>query len=78
MRIVPVLASVVVLAACASQSAPPEKVAMAPAAKPGPQCYSGDHGRFFNVDEKTTIAGVAVTCKATADGKAASWMGSKH
>jgi hypothetical protein len=73
-----VLASVALLAACASQSAPPEKVAMAPAAKPGPQCYSGDHGRFFNVEEKTTIAGVAVTCKATSDGKAGQWMGSKH
>lgn len=78
MRIVLVLASVVLLAACASQSAPPEKVAMAPAAKPGPQCYSGDHGRFFNVEEKTTIAEVAVTCKATADGKSGQWMGSKH
>jgi uncharacterized lipoprotein YajG len=78
MRIVLALASLVLLAACASQSAPPEKVAMAPAAKLGPQCYSGDHGRFFNVEEKTTIAGVAVTCKATADGKAGQWMGSKH
>lgn len=77
MRTALVLASVVFLAACASQSAAPEKVAAAPAAKPGPQCYSGDDGRFFNVEEKTTIAGVAVTCKATADGKSASWMGSK-
>jgi hypothetical protein len=51
---------------------------MAPAAKPGAQCYSGDHGKFFDVDEKTTIAGVAVTCKATADGKSGQWMGSKH
>ena len=78
MRIVLALASAVLLAACASQSAPPEKVAMAPAAKPGPQCYSGDHGRFFNIEEKATIAGVAVTCKATADGKSGQWMGSKH
>lgn len=78
MRIVSVLASVVFLAACASQSAPPEKVAVAPAAKSGAQCYSGDHGRFFSVDENTTIAGVAVTCKATADGKSGQWVGSKH
>lgn len=77
MRTVLVLASVVFLAACASQTAAPEKVVAAPAAKPGPQCYSGDHGRFFNVEEKTTIAGVAVTCKATSDGKAGQWMGSK-
>lgn len=78
MRIIPVLASVVFLSACASQSAPPEKAAMAPAAAPGAQCYSGDHGKFFNVDEKTTIAGVAVICKATADGKSGQWVGSKH
>lgn len=78
MRTIFVLASVALLSACASQSAPPEKVAMAPAAKPGAQCYSGDHGKFFNVDEKATIAGVAVTCKATSDGKSGQWMGSKH
>lgn len=78
MRTVLVLASLVLLSACASQSATPEKVAVASAAKSGPQCYSGDHGRFFNVEENTTISGVAVTCKATSDGKAASWMGSKH
>ncbi|MCM2288660.1 MAG: hypothetical protein NDI67_06495 [Sulfuritalea sp.] len=78
MRTVLALASLMLLAACASQSATPEKVAAAPAAKPGPQCYSGDHGRFFNVDETSTIAGVAVVCKATSDGKAGQWMGSKH
>jgi hypothetical protein len=82
MRIIPVLASVVFLSACASQSAPPEKAAAAPAAAPaaksGAQCYSGDHGKFFNVDEKTSIAGVAVICKATADGKSGQWVGSKH
>jgi len=78
MRIVPVLASVLLLAACASQSAPPEKVAVASAAGHAPKCYSGDHGRFFNVEEATTISGVAVTCKPTSDGKAASWMGSKR
>lgn len=69
---------VLALSACASQTSAPEKSAAAPAAKPGPQCFSGDHGRFFNVDEKTTIAGVAVTCKATGDGKSGQWMGSKH
>ena len=78
MRTILVLASAALLAACASQSTTPEKVAAAPVAKPGPQCYSGDHGRFFNVEEATTIAGVAVTCKATSDGKAGQWMGSKH
>lgn len=78
MRTILVLASVALLAACANQSAPPEKVAMAPTAKPGAQCYSGDHGKFFDVDEKATIAGVAVTCKATSDGKSGQWMGSKH
>jgi hypothetical protein len=83
MHIVPVLASVLLLAACATQNTAPEKVATAPAAaapaaKPGPQCYSGEHERFFNVDEKASIAGVAVTCKATADGKSGQWMGSKQ
>lgn len=78
MRTVLVLASFALLSACASPSATPEKFAVASAAKSGPQCYSGDHARFFNADEKTTIAGVAVTCKATSDGKAASWMGGKH
>ncbi len=78
MRTILVLASVTLLAACASQTAAPEKIAAASATKPGPQCYSGDHGRFFSVDEQTTIAGVAVTCKGTADGKAGQWMGSKH
>ena len=56
MRIVPVLASVLLLVACASQNTAPDKAAAAPTAKSGPQCYSGDHGRFFNVEEKTTIA----------------------
>ena len=73
---------VLALSACASQTPAPEKSAAAPAAEPavktGPQCYSGDHSRFFNVDAKTTIAGVAVTCKATGDGKSGQWMGSKH
>lgn len=78
MRSVLVFASVVLLAACASQNATPEKIAVASAAKPGPQCYSGEDSRFFKLEEKTTIAGVAVICKATSDGKAGQWMGSKH
>jgi hypothetical protein len=78
MRISLALASVVILSACASQNAPSEKATMAPASKPGPQCYSGDHDRFFNVEETTTIAGVAVTCKVTSDGKSGQWLGSKH
>lgn len=83
MRYIPVLAAAIVLSACASQNTAPEKAAAAPAAaapaaKKGPQCYSGDHGKFFDVDEKASIAGVAVTCKATSDGKAGQWMGSKH
>lgn len=68
----------VLLAGCASQSTAPEKIAIASAATKGPQCYSGDHGAFFDVEAKTSIAGVAVTCKPTADGKAAQWMGSTH
>ena len=60
MRTILVLASAALLAACASQSTTPEKVAAAPVAKPGPQCYSGDHGRFFNVEEATTIAGLVI------------------
>lgn len=68
----------VLLSACANQNTGPEKTAMVPAVKPGPQCYSGEHGRFFNVEEATTIAGVAVTCKATADGNAGRWMGGKR
>ncbi len=83
MRYIPVLAAALLLSACASQNTAPEKVAAAPAAaapaaKPGPQCYSGEHERFFNVDEKASIAGVAVTCKATSDGKSGQWMGGKH
>ena len=84
MRSIPVLAAAIFLSACASQgaapekaAAQPEKVAEAPVGKKGPQCYSGDHGKFFDVGEKTSIAGVAVTCKATADNKAGQWVGTK-
>lgn len=69
---------ILALSACASQAPAPEKSAVAPAAKPGPQCYSSDDGRFFNSEEQATIAGVAVTCKPTADGKSGQWVGSKR
>ena len=80
MRTLIVSSLVVLLSACASQApAPAEKAAASPSpAKASPQCYSGDHGRFFNDNEKTAIAGVNVVCKATSDGKAAQWMGDKH
>lgn len=78
MRSIPVLAALLFLSACASQNTAPEKAAEAPAAKKGPQCYSGDHGKFFDVGEKASIAGVDVVCKATSDNKAAQWMGAKH
>ena len=79
MRSIPVLAALLLLSACASQNTAPEKKgAEAPAAKKGPQCYSGDHGKFFDVGEKAGIAGVDVVCKATSDNKAAQWMGAKH
>ena len=75
------LASVaaVFLSACASQATTPAKTAEAP--KPAakiPQCYSSDHGRFFDAGAKTVIAGVDVVCEKTTDGKSAQWMGKKH
>lgn len=67
------------LTACASQApAPAPQAAAAPAEKKAPQCWSGDHSKFMDVGTRTTIAGVAVECKLTADSKAAQWMGSKH
>lgn len=83
MRSIPVIAAFLFLSACASQNAAPEKTAAekaveAPAAKLGPQCYSGDHGRFFGVGDKASIAGVDVVCKATADNKSGQWVGAKH
>jgi outer membrane biogenesis lipoprotein LolB len=73
------------LAACASQTSAPTAPAKAPAAPEAktatvkaPQCYSAETGRFHNVGEKAVIAGVPVSCKATADGKAAAWAGDKH
>lgn len=71
------ITAAVVLSACAAQTtAPADKSAST--AKTGPQCWSGDHSKFFNVGDKTTLAGVSVECKPTSDGKAAQWMGNKH
>lgn len=78
------LVATVVLSACASQNAAPEKApavptaAAASAAKKAPQCWSGDAGKFFDVGAKQSISGVAVECKLTSDGKAAAWVGGKH
>lgn len=83
MRIVLIAASLLALSACATQEAAkpaatpaPATSTAAPAAK-APQCYSGDHGKFFNVGEKATISGVNVTCEKTSDGKNGQWMGAK-
>lgn len=66
------------ITACASSAPVPGKDAAAPAAaKPLPQCYSGDHGKFFDVGAKATVSGVDVVCEKTSDGKAAQWMGMK-
>ncbi|UCV15825.1 hypothetical protein [Quatrionicoccus australiensis] len=79
--------SALTLAACASSAPAPEKaaasmpapaVAAAPApAKKAPQCYSGDHGKFFDLGARTSISGVDVVCQATSDGKGGQWMGAK-
>ncbi|MCX8087514.1 MAG: hypothetical protein N3C63_11555 [Rhodocyclaceae bacterium] len=82
---VSILATAAFLSACASQEKAPEKPAAAPApapaaaapAAPKLQCWNGDVGAFQEVGTKATIAGVAVECKPTADGKAAQWMGVK-
>ena len=58
------------------QAAPAAAPAPAPAAK-APQCWNGDSSKFENLGSKAVIAGVAVTCEATADGKSAQWMGAK-
>lgn len=79
--------SALTLAACASQApaptpapAPaPAKPAAAPAPAPAkaPQCYSSDHGKFFDVGSRAAISGVDVVCQPTSDGKGAQWMGAK-
>lgn len=69
------------LAGCAgtaeTKPAEAKPAAAAPAAKV-PQCYSGDHGKFFSVGDKAEISGVAVVCQATSDGKNGQWMGAGH
>ena len=73
---------VALLVGCAGTDKKPEAPKTAEAepaeAKKAPQCWSGDHNKFFNVGEKTEISGVNVECMATADGKNAQWMGTKH
>ncbi len=78
--------SALTLAACASSAPAPEKtaapkpapaVAAAPAPVKAPQCYSGDHGKFFDLGARTSISGVDVVCQATSDGKGGQWMGAK-
>ncbi len=64
------------LSACASQATAPAE-APKPAVKV-PQCYSSDHGKFFDAGSKATISGVEVVCEKTSDGKNAQWMGKKH
>lgn len=74
-----VTSAALLLSACASQSAPPATPAEAP--KPAvkmPQCYSSDHGKFFDAGSKANISGVDVVCEKTSDGKSAQWMGKKH
>lgn len=79
MRTIVALAVTLALSACATQNPPPAAapVAAPVAEKKAPQCWSGDHSKFFDVGYKTSISGVNVECKPTSDGKAAQWMGSK-
>lgn len=76
-----VAVSALTLAACASQApapAPAQPAAhAAPAPVKAPQCYSGDHGKFFDVGARTAISGVDVVCQPSSDGKSAQWMGAK-
>ena len=84
MRILTTLGLIATLTACSStQPQPtPAPTPTAPASaehKAAPQCWSGDHSKFFDAGTKTAISGVNVECKATSDGKAASWVGGgKH
>jgi hypothetical protein len=84
MRTLFVAAIALALSACATQEAAKSAAAPAPAtttvaapAAKAPQCYSGDHGKFFNIGDKATISGVNVTCEKTSDGKNGQWMGAK-
>lgn len=72
------LISVLLLSACASESAAPSQNKSAEAQKPAPRCYSGDDGKFYPVGQHAKISGVDVTCSATSDGKSGQWLGMKH
>jgi outer membrane biogenesis lipoprotein LolB len=76
MRYLIAAVAALVLSACASQE--PVKTADAKPAAKAPQCWSGDHGRFFDVGATTSISGVEVACEKTSDGKNAQWMGKKR
>lgn len=75
--LVSILLAAVIVSACASSAPAPTQAKSAEAAKPAPQCYSGDDGKFHPVAQKATISGVEVVCAATADGKSAQWMSAK-
>jgi hypothetical protein len=78
MRYMILAVAALALSACATQE-PAKKADAAPAsAAKAPQCWSGDHNKFFDAGAKTTISGVEVTCEKTSDGKNAQWMGKKH
>lgn len=77
MRSMIAVMSVLVVSACATQEPAPAPASVA-VEKKGPQCWSGDHDKFFDVGSKATLSGVNVECKPTSDGKAAQWMGAKH
>jgi hypothetical protein len=74
------LAATFLVAACSSQTTTPAASANAApaAAAKAPQCYNGDASKFVDVGTTANISGVMVKCEATADGKAAQWMGKKH
>ncbi|MFA7291964.1 MAG: hypothetical protein WC023_06910 [Rhodocyclaceae bacterium] len=76
--LVTTIISVLLLSACANESAAPSQNKSAEPQKPAPRCYSGDDGKFYPVGQKATISGVAVTCSATSDGKSGQWMGMQH
>lgn len=84
MRHILALAAIATLTACAAPApapAPAPTPAPAVEAKPAPkpaQCWNGDESKFQDIGTKTSISGVAVECKPTADGKSAQWMGKKH
>lgn len=57
--------------------AAPAPMAAAPVEKKAPQCYSGDDSKFFNVGEKTKVAGIDVVCATNSDGKSGQWAAVK-